>query len=318
MENQVHDWMPTASIQTLKLRAELNKRIRAYFEKEQVLEVETPILSRFTGTDVHLQQWQTENGYALHTSPEFAMKRLLAAGSGDIYQICKVFRMDESGRRHNAEFTMLEWYRLGWDEFRLMQDITALIEFVTEKPAPEVTTITFAAAFDAQGLPNPHQADQESLKLAVEQRLNAEAGDWSRDDCVDALMSGVVEPYLNPNALTFVHDYPQSQAALAQISTVNGFSIARRFELYWGSMELANGYFELTDSQEQKARIAAEALERTNKGLAKPRVDSRFIAALEAGLPNCSGVALGLDRLAMILLKANHINDVIGFPITRS
>lgn len=318
MHRPLSNWMPTASIHTLKMRAAFTKRIREYFENEQVLEVETPILSEFTGTDVHLSQWRTDSGYALHTSPEFAMKRLLAAGSGDIYQLCKVFRRDESGRRHNAEFTMLEWYRLEFDEFLLMQDVVALIEFVTQQPAPTVTTLTFADAFELYGLPNPHTASLGSLRFAAEEHLHADAHSWSLDDCLDALMSGVVEPNLNPNVLTFIHNYPQSQAALAQTTEVDDHVVARRFELYWRSMELANGYFELTDAQEQRLRMEAEARKRLDLGLPEPDIDKRFLQALQAGLPPCSGVALGLDRLLMILLEANHINDVISFPITRA
>ncbi|TXR54168.1 EF-P lysine aminoacylase EpmA [Reinekea thalattae] len=311
-------WKPNASIATLTARAHYLAAIRQFFAERRVLEVETPVLSQASGTDVHLQQWQTSNGYYLHTSPEFAMKRLLAAGSGDIFQLARVFRLDEQGSRHNPEFTMLEWYRLGFDEFQLMQEVTELIKQLSGQSDLAVQNLSYSEVFLAAGLPNPHAANVSELRQCCEQHLSCAAKDWSLDDCLDALMSMVVEPSLAPNQLTYIYNYPAQQAALARHHEVDGVLLARRFELYWQGMELANGYFELTDAQEQQRRFLAEEQARREQNLAPVVIDQHFIAALQHGMPSCAGVALGVDRLLMILLGKKRIEEVLAFSQQRS
>ncbi|WP_243645756.1 EF-P lysine aminoacylase EpmA [Reinekea marinisedimentorum] len=311
-------WKPNASIDSLIERAKVVRSIRQFFEHKNVLEVETPILSRASGTDVQLSQWQTSNGYFMHTSPEFAMKRLLAAGSGDIFQMARVFRLDECGRRHNPEFTMLEWYRLGFDEFQLMDEVAELVRGLASQPELPVVQLSYKQAFSRFALPCPHTAAVDELRRTCNQQLNCDAADWTRDDCLDALMSMVVEPGLPPEQLTFVYDYPRQQAALARFREVDGCTVARRFELYWQGMELANGYYELSDITEQKRRFEEEAHLRAAMGVQKPVIDHNFLAALEHGLPDCAGVALGVDRLVMVLLGQADIGGVMAFTQDRS
>ena len=317
---ETHEWRPSADIQTLHDRAELIRRVRAYFVNEAVLEVETPVLSHFSATDVQLEQWQTTQGQALHTSPEFAMKRLIAAGSGDIFQICRVFRRDEVGRRHNPEFTMIEWYRLGMDEFELMGDVEKLIAAVLGNDLMPSVRLTYREAFQRAGLVDPHTVSDEMLRDLVTSRLNANANDWDRDECLDALMAFIVEPSLPKDSLCFVYQYPSSQAALAQHIMVDDVWVARRFELYWQGMELANGYFELTDPVEQRRRFREEQSRKIKSSgqQSSNEFDHRFLKALESGLPSCSGVALGFDRLAMLVLGKENIADVIAFTFQRS
>lgn len=317
MQNDV-SWHPTASMDTLRQRARLICRTREYFLQQSVLEVETPVLSHFGGTDVNLEQWRTESGMSLHTSPEFAMKRLLAAGSGDIYQLCRVFRQDEVGVRHNPEFTMLEWYRVNMDEHQLMQDVVRLIEFISETELNEVDMLTYSDAFSQCGLPHPLLASDGELKAAVTSLLAADTGCWNRDDCLGALMSLVVEPSLSPGRLSFIYQYPASQAAMARHMPTDDGTVARRFELYWQGMELANGYYELVDAEEQARRFDQENKSRLQQGKQAISQDVRLLSALKAGLPSCSGVALGLDRLIMILLGKGHIQEVIAFPFDRA
>lgn len=311
-------WKPNASIASLKARAKLLRQIRAFFEMRDVMEVETPVLSRSSGTDVQLAQWQTTNDHFLHTSPEFAMKRLLAAGSGDIYQIARVFRMDEVGQRHNPEFTMLEWYRIGWDEFDLMKEVVDLISVLTGDPQLEVNTLSYQQAFLAQALPDPHLAGLDQLRCVADEHLGCSSGNWSRDDCLDALMAMVVEPALPANQLTFIHDYPEQQASLARYRMVNDIQVGRRFELYWQGMELANGYCELTDVQEQRRRFESETEQRAANGDQLPVIDENFLAAMQHGLPDCAGVALGVDRLLMVLMDKKEIGEVVAFLQDRS
>ena len=311
-------WQPSATIDTLVARARMIQTIRQFFSERDVLEVETPILSQYSGTDLQLSQWHTEQGHSLHTSPEFAMKRLLAAGSGDIFQICHAFRRDELGQRHNPEFTMLEWYRVGMDEFGLMDDVVNLISFCSGQRSLERQCMTYEEAFLTTDLPDPHRATLTELRQTVADKLHADATTWTRDDCLDALMSMVVEPSLPRESLCFIHQYPKSQAALAQHQDLGDIQVARRFELYWQGMELANGYYELTDAQEQKSRFEAEQAVKISSGEEKRGFDQRFLDALDAGIPSCSGVALGLDRLLMILLQKNNIAEVMAFAFDRA
>lgn len=312
------DWQPTASLKNLRRRAQLLADIRAFFAARKVLEVDTPVLSNAGVTDVNLTNIRTTDGGFLQTSPEYAMKRLLAAGMGDCYQLGHVFRQDESGARHNAEFTLLEWYRLGWDDHQLMDEVAQLCRQVSAQPLLPVERLSYAAAFARAGLPDPHRADLAALRDAVQQQLAADSSDWQRDDCLDALMALVVEPSLPADQLTFVTHYPASQAALAQFETQDELTLARRFELYWGAMELANGYFELTDAAEQQRRFAEDQQRRQQQGLPETAMDRRLLAAMQAGLPECAGVALGVDRLLMRILGEDHIAAALPFDRERA
>lgn len=312
------NWQPTATRAMLETRSVLIERIRQYFKAESVLEVETPVLSHFAGTDVHLDQWLTSSGHSLHTSPEFAMKRLLASGSGDIFQLARVFRKDETSARHNAEFTMLEWYRTSIDEHQLMTDVLNLLMYVSQSNQLNSRKLTYKDVFISAQLPNPLLADTSELRLSVADKLNADSHHWSRDDCLNALMSLVVEPSLPKDTVTFIYNFPASQAALAKFGREDGFSVGRRFECFWQGFELANGYNELTDANEQRRRFQQDNEERKARKAPTAKIDERFLAALSSGLPECSGVALGVDRLIMAISGARSIDDVIAFPFERA
>lgn len=312
------DWQPSSSLENLRHRAQLLADIRRFFAERSVLEVDTPLLSNQGITDVNLTNIRTTDGGFLQTSPEYAMKRLLAAGIGDCYQLGHVFRQDESGARHNAEFTLLEWYRLGWDDDRLMDEVAQLCRQLAGRPGLEVERLSYAEAFARARLPDPHRADTAELRAVTAEHLQAQTADWSRDDCLDALMALVVEPTLAADRLTFITHYPASQAALARFESVDGLTLARRFELYWGGLELANGYFELTDAAEQQRRFAEDQRRRAEAGLPEAAMDERLLAAMDAGLPDCAGVALGVDRLLMRILGEDRIEAVLPFDRDRA
>lgn len=313
-------WQPSSSLQALKARSNLNHYIREFFSLRQVMEVETPIISQASVADVNLKpvaaQVCAKNTY-LHTSPEYAMKRLLAAGSGDIYQICKVFRDDEVGSRHNPEFTMLEYYRLRFDLKTLMDEVAQLVgDYLSIQNRLDINyqqAVKQYASVDAF-------ADQDKT---LRERVNEFVGEellLSRDECLDIIMSHVVEPNLPKDCLVFIYDYPASQAALAKTTNnVDGHCIAKRFELYVNGLELANGYHELTDVDEQKLRFAEEAKKIKNQTEQASRIqDQNFIHALESGLPECSGVAIGLDRILMLKQAVTSISDVLAFDFSRA
>lgn len=313
-------WKPSASLQNLKARAELLATVRAFFAEREVLEVDTPSLSHYGVTDRYMRSMvakvsSIESGF-LQTSPEYAMKRLLAAGSGSIYQICKAFRQDEVGAKHNPEFTMLEWYRLGFDHFRLMDEV---FELVTEVMGPkERKTFSYQQAFiEFLGI-DPLSISDKQLEQFARTNLGLLPDELERDDYLSLLFEDKIEPQLGLNrSVCFIFDYPASQAALARISETDP-RVAHRFELYIEGIELANGFYELADSSQQLARFQADNSWRKNNGLAEIAIDQHFIAALEHGLPECSGVALGLDRLLMIKLATSDIQDVITFPWDRA
>lgn len=309
------DWQPTASLEVLRLRAWLYQQIRDFFLQRAVLEVETPLLGQAASTDLHLASLSLATGNKfLQTSPEFAMKRLLAAGSGAIYQICKAFRADEAGSRHNPEFTMLEWYRPGFDHLDLMGEVAELLrQLLGERPVRE---LTYRAAFEQVLSIDPHQSNKVVLAKLAQQHTGYEvAVDDDRDILLDLLMSQVVEPQLGRAEFTFIYDYPASQCALARVTNdAEGVAVAQRFELYIEGVELANGYFELTDANEQQRRFDADLAERKRRALPEVPADQRLVAALQSGMPTCAGVALGLDRLLMLLADAKSIRDVIAFP----
>lgn len=320
-------WRPAASLAAVRARARLLARIREFFRDAGVLEVETPSASICASTDPALESLATRyagpgspQGLTLYlqTSPEFAMKRLLAAGSGPIYQICKVFRDGERGRLHNPEFTLLEWYRPDFDYHRLMGEVAELVQAVLGTPMG-LERSTYAELFHRHLGLDPHGAALEELReCAVAQGVapdNATA--LSRDDWLNLLLSHCIEPDLGRGRLSFVYDYPPSQAALARIRS-GSCSVAERFELYLEGRELANGFQELTDAASQRRRFEADLARRARNAQAVPPLDERLLAALEAGLPECAGVAVGLDRLLMVLTGARHIDQVLTFPVERA
>ncbi len=320
------DWRPSASPDALMIRARLLQRIRAFFQAREVLEVDTPLLSRAAVTDPQLESFRVQGPLAdrpryLHTSPELAMKRLLAAGSGPIYQVCKVFRCGEAGRWHNPEFSMLEWYRPGFDHVRLMAEVDELLRELLEGYRPLMTTrkLSYREAYQHYVGVDPVSATVSELQaVATQHGINVTGlDDTHRDPWLDLLMTHVIEPALPPDSPTFIYDYPVSQAALARIRQDDP-PVAERFELYLGGMELANGFHELTDAVEQRQRFATDLARREERELPWIPVDERFLAALEAGLPVCAGVAMGIDRLVMLALGVRNISEVLAFDDTRA
>lgn len=319
-------WQPSADIETLRHRATIIRCIREFFYDRDVMEVETPSLSAASVTDVHLATFSTEfvgPGHAgglplyLQTSPEFAMKRLLAAGSGAIFQLCKAFRNEEAGSHHNPEFTMLEWYRPGFDEFALMDEMDELMQLVLGVESAE--RLTYQQAFmNALGV-DPLTANISTLQqLATEQGFaDIAAHETHRDTLLQLLFCMKVEPTIGQEKPCFVYHFPASQAALAQICQ-HDERVAGRFELYFKNMELANGFNELTDGKEQAARFSEDNQYREANGLKQVPMDERLIAALEHGLPQCAGVALGIDRLIMLATNKQKIKDVLAFDVERA
>jgi len=326
-------WHPSASPAMLAARARLLARIRGFFAGRGVLEVETPILSRAASTDPALGSLRTRwsgpgardgDALYLHTSPELAMKRLLAAGSGPIYQVCKVFRDDERGRLHHPEFSLLEWYRPGWDADALMTEVAELVRVVLERPGIEAERVRYRDLFLEHCGIDPWRSDVPALRDAAARLGLSDAGrlDLDCDGWLDLLLTRCIEPELGRGRMTFVHDYPPSQAALARIANLGdgagSIQVAERFELYIDGVELANGFHELTDAGEQRARFEADLVARAATGQPAVPVDEAFLAALEAGMPDCAGVALGLDRLLMAAAGARHIDEVLAFPVERA
>lgn len=319
-------WRPAAEIATLKQRAAIIAAIRGFFAERDVFEVDTPAMSQATVTDVHLHTFVTEfvgpgaaNGKTLYlqTSPEFHMKRLLCAGSGAIYQICKSFRNEESGRYHNPEFTMLEWYRPGFDHFELMAEMDLLLQQVL-KTSPS-DKMSYQQAFIDYLNIDPLTANIEQLRTEA---MFYELGDFvadeqDKDTLLQLLFCFMIEPKIGQQRPVMVFDFPASQAALAQISPADP-RVAQRFEVYYQGIELANGFHELADGQEQLARFELDNLQRIKAGLAPQPIDSHLISALKSGLPDCAGVALGIDRLVMLALSKKHIAEVIAFDVQRS
>ena len=318
------DWRPGADRERLALRADVLAGLRAWFSPRGVMEVETPMLSPSGLTDPAIDSLETTligRSFFLHTSPEFAMKRLLAAGIGDIYQICRVFRAGEAGRRHNPEFTMLEYYRLGYDDRRLMDEVDELLRDILGgrlRLGPTVR-LSYAEAMRRHAGVDPHgdaaPALRDALAAADVDVPDSLAGD--RDGLLDLLLATVVEPAFDPSALTFLHDYPASQAALARLRP-GAPATAARFEVFLGGMEVANGFHELADAKEQSARFEREARTRARAGRDCPPADRRLLAALAAGLPDCAGVAIGVDRLVMIAGGCETIDEALAFAVARA
>ncbi|HHF3213652.1 TPA: elongation factor P--(R)-beta-lysine ligase [Vibrio diabolicus] len=316
------NWQPTASIDQLRQRATLIASIRQFFADRQVMEVDTPAMSHATVTDIHLHTFQTEfvgPGYAdgsklfFMTSPEFHMKRLLAAGSGCIYQINKAFRNEENGRHHNPEFTMLEWYRIGFDHHKLMDEMDDLLQLVLKCGAAQ--RMTYQQAFiDVLGV-CPLEGSMTELKTAASKLGLSDIAEpeEDRDTLLQLLFSVGVEHKIGQDVPAFVYDFPASQAALAKINPQD-HRVADRFEVYFKGIELANGFHELDNPKEQLARFEQDNAKRLDMGLKPQPIDYHLISALEAGLPDCAGVALGIDRLIMLALGCDHIDQVTAFP----
>lgn len=324
------DWRPTASREMLQRRAALLARARGFFAARGVLEVDTPIVINAPVTDVHIHsarvlleaadrtQAARQSCHYLHTSPEYAMKRLLAGGAGDIYQICHVVRALERGRLHNAEFTLIEWYRVGYSLDTLMSEVEALVLELLGGSRPSLVTerVSYREAFSQALALDPFTAPMPLL--AQHARQAGFGGAFAdRDELLELLMGTVVGPRLGRQGLTFVHGYPASQAALARLDPSDPRA-AQRFELYCEGIELANGFHELCAAGEQRERFEHDVAERNRLGMPVTALDERLLAALQAGLPDCCGVALGFDRTLMLAAGATQIDAVIPFPIERA
>ena len=316
------DWKPSASLQNLQQRANALAKIRRFFSERDVLEVETPLLASSTVPDVYIESIAAEvvEGNSsrrnfLQTSPEFFMKRLLASGSGSIYQIAKAFRQEEKGARHNIEFTLLEWYRLSYSLDQLMAELEELVQEVLS--CGPISRLSYREIFRQHLQINPHEISLEELQKLAKSEIDLSGSDLSKTDYLQLLLSNSIEPKLPPYCI--IYDYPLEQAALAILATdEHGVVVAKRFELFGHGMELANGYFELSDAAEQRARFEKDNAVRKEKGLQAHDVDEKLIAALESGLPSCSGVAVGVDRLLMLLVEAKNISEVISFDSERA
>ena len=314
-------WQPGIPIEAIKSRAALLDQIRQFFSQRDILEVDTPLLCSAGITDPSIEPLIVDGGVSLtqprflQTSPEYAMKRLLAAGSGPIYQIAKAFRDGEAGPRHNPEFTLLEWYRPGFDHHQLMAEVAELAgHCLVDRPSHKFSyRELFAQTLDL----DPFTATVEQLAEIARQHIDLGFASDDKDLWLDLLMSHLVEPELADKGLCFVYDYPESQAALSRVVQSGDVAVGQRFELYVDGMELANGYCELTDAAEQERRFVADNEKRARLGLEQRPVDARLLAALAEGLPECGGVALGVDRLLMLRTGADDIRDVIAFDWER-
>jgi len=315
-------------MELLKLRARLLGQIREFFAGRNVLEVETPLLGHGMGTDPQLDFFTSQYDLPpkrqtlfLQTSPEFAMKRLLAAGSGSIFQICKAFRNGEAGRYHNPEFTLLEWYRIGFDLTRLMDEVEALFAvLMADLGLGPTERIGYRDAFFARTGLDPLAFDFASYSSYAEAEGLPEAADLCGNDPVlwlDFLFSHRVQPSLGDNVLTLIYDYPACQSSLARLNAENPL-VTERVELFINGVELGNGYHELAEPAEQEQRFDRELALRRQRGLPVAGKDQRLLAALDSGLPDCSGIAIGLDRLLMLLSKSPAIDDVLAFPIGKA
>ena len=309
------DWRPSAGLDALRLRARLLRETRAYFDEQGVMEVETPALGSCTVTDPAIEslgaRGRAGRGWYLQTSPEFAMKRLLAAGSGSIFQVARAFRDGEGGRHHNLEFTILEWYRTGFDHHRLIDDVDALLDRVLGPGRS--SRVTFREAFSRRLGLDPFTAAAAELHAACESHgFASRAAAATRDECLDHLLARAVQPALGPGRV-YLLDFPASRAALARIRAGSP-DIAERFELYIGGVEVANGYHELRDAAELRARMRRDVEARRGAGRPAPAADERLLAAHEAGLPPCAGVAVGFDRLVMLAGGYRSLREVLAFP----
>ena len=313
-------WQPTASLGALQTRAALLAAARVFFAERGVLEVETPILSAAAVSDPQIESLVTQvagmGKVYMNTSPEYPMKRLLAAGYGDIYQICKVFRDEERGRWHNPEFTLIEWYRLGFDDAALMIEVETLIAglLAPYRRIEPAERLTYAAALQRHAGVDAHRAGDTELSAAAARHGIVCHADLDRDAKLDLLMGLVVGPRLGRERPCFICDYPASQAALARLKPGSP-AVAARFELYPDGIELANGFHELVNGAEQRSRFNQDLSLRRARGRVTPPLDERLLTALACGMPDCAGVALGFDRLVAIALGAPRLAETMAFTI---
>jgi lysyl-tRNA synthetase class 2 len=328
------DFRPTARLDVLKRRSALLAQLRLFFAQNRYWEVDTPILSQETVVDAYLDPFELTSKadsaidrLFLQTSPEFAMKRLLASGADRIYQITKAFRCGEIGRRHNPEFTMLEWYAVGETYDTQMDFVESLFRSLSDFDNSPFERLTYGDAFEtAFGKPVPNLAADELRDLAVHHGVEIPGSIRidDRDGFLNLLLAEQVEPNLGVTRPTFLYDYPASQSALARVREAGPDQrhstgpVAERFELYINGIEFCNGYQELTDADELRRRIVRENTIREREGRLPLPAESRLLTAMDAGLPECSGVALGIDRLAMWLFGCESISDVIAFPFDRA
>ena len=320
------DWKPTANAKALRLRAELNALVRRFFAERDVLEVETPMLSQAGNTDRNIESFSLAfdgpkaagaGERWLRTSPEYPLKRLLAAGIGDCYELGRVFRNGEAGRRHNPEFTMLEWYRVGWDHHRLMDETAELLKAAMALAGrrASVRDTSFRQLYQDKFGFDPLTAPEDELRspLGV---YDIDPAGLTRDDWLDLLMTHLIQPTIPPTRILLVYDYPASQCALARVRAGKP-PVAERFEAYVGPLEVANGYHELNDADEQRRRFEADLAVRRARNAALPPVDERLLAGLPK-LPDCAGVAVGIDRLLMAMTGSERLADIVAFPFERA
>jgi lysyl-tRNA synthetase class 2 len=321
------DWGPSATFDALRLRARLYAAIRTFFAERDVLEVETPTLSQAGNTDPNIASFSLQfSGRTdgaprtrwLRTSPEYPLKRLLAAGLGDCYELGRVFRDGEAGGRHNPEFTMLEWYRVGWDHDRLIDEVATLVQAALTLVDRNATMqrISFRELYLQRLQVDPFTADDATLRARLGD-IDIDPRGLVRDDWLDLLMTHRLQPAFEPDRLLAVYDYPASQCALARIRADDP-PVAERFEIYLGPLELANGYHELGDASEQRMRFERDLDVRRRRNDAAPPLDEQLLSALQAGQPDCAGVALGVDRLLMAMTRSGRIADVLAFPFARA
>ena len=312
------DWRPSASLEALHARARLLASIRQFFAARQVLEVETPLLASAGVTDPAIEPFCVDTSAGvrfLQTSPEYAMKRLLAAGSGDIYQLAKAFRADEQGARHNPEYTLLEWYRLGFNHHQLIREVAELLLLVLDQPGWQVWPWEqlFSHVLDLDAA----NSNVQQLADCASKVLDHKPPVLDRDGLLDLLMTHAIEPAIAPWGMVFVVDYPASQAALARRFERGGSLWGARFECYVDGLEIANGYWEASDAYDLRARFSADNQIRVSRGLPERPVDERLLAAMEAGLPDCAGVALGVDRVLMLQERSKRIDNTLAFAWDR-
>lgn len=350
-------WPPSTTLEALQMRAALMKHLRKFFDARDVMEVETPLLCRHTNLDPYLESINVHYGHQLtaskgspaltsaepdvlflQTSPEFAMKRLLASGCGSIYQLSKAFRFAELGRHHNPEFGILEWYQVGLDYRQLMNVVADLVTqlFAGQGKALAVQEFSYQAVFQTVLDLDPHRCSDDQLRVCAN-KIQAAGGldavalfDMGRDELLDYLFAFQIEPTFDKDKLTFVYDYPLSQSPLAKqklsaceesdsdACSLETPELAERFEVFVAGMELGNGYSELTDWRVQQQRFVELQKQRATLGKPYLDIDARLISALKQGMPECAGVALGMDRLTMAILGVDDIEQVVAFPFSRA
>jgi lysyl-tRNA synthetase class 2 len=320
--NESIQWRPTAPLSVLKKRADIFYQIREFFRIRNVLEVDTPILGGAGVSDPHISNLVTQYHHFykenetkiryLQTSPEYAMKRLLASGSDSIYQMGKVFRDEACSVQHQSEFTLLEWYRVGWSEEALIEEVKNIVSLVLGEQV--WVTVTYHELFKKTLNINPHNISLDELQNISKQHINHDFNFTDKDQWLDLLFTHIVEPALKKMGRVIVTQYPSSQASLAKtFKNKQGEWVSKRFEVYVHGIELANGYEELQDAQEQRVRFNKDQVKRKALNLEEATIDEYLLAAMESGLPDCSGVALGVDRLIMLCVNASHIAHVVPF-----